>query len=73
MASWDEFLDADRAKRLILAPHCGAGACEAQIKAETQGVTARCIPRKGEKPEEGARCVKCDAPAAYKAYFARAY
>lgn len=69
--TWEEFLAADGAKKMMLAPHCGDAACEQAIKETTKGVTARCIPLKGDKPDGG--CVKCGKKAKYNAYFARAY
>jgi prolyl-tRNA synthetase len=71
--TWVEFEEGDAAKKLMFAPHCGKVDCEQQIKDVTKGVTARCIPLKGEKPEAGALCVKCGQKAKYNAYFARAY
>ena len=72
VTTWEEFVAADKGKRLIFAHHCGDADCESAIKTETQGVTARCIPLKGGK-SEGKPCVKCGSKAAYRAYFARAY
>jgi len=72
VSTWEEFVQADKDKRLILAHHCGDADCEAAIKTETQGVTARCIPLKGGK-SEGKPCVKCEKKAAYQVFFARAY
>lgn len=52
--------------------HCGAEACEDDIKAQT-AASPRCIPTDGE-PEEGA-CVRCGSPSAYgtRIVFGRAY
>jgi len=72
VSTWEEFLKADKDTRFIIAHHCGSPECEAAIKAETQGVTARCIPLRGGK-SEGAPCVKCGGKASYRAFFARAY
>jgi prolyl-tRNA synthetase len=71
--NWEEFTAADSAKRIMLAPHCGKSDCEQEIKDVTKGVTARCIPLRGEKPEAGVICVRCDQKAKYNAYWARAY
>jgi prolyl-tRNA synthetase len=54
----------------LLAPWCGAAACEALIKADTQA-TVRTIPFGSQVP--GGTCVRCDAPAVAEAYFAKAY
>lgn len=71
--TWSEFLVADSEKKMILAPHCGKDSCEETIKEDTKGITTRCIPLRGGKPDRGTRCVKCDLPAVYNIYFARAY
>jgi prolyl-tRNA synthetase len=73
VSNWEEFEMGDKGKKLMLAPHCGREECETEIKDTTKGVTARCIPLKGEKLEAGTKCVRCDQKAKYKAYFARAY
>jgi prolyl-tRNA synthetase len=71
--TWAEFEQGDRDKRLMLAPHCGVVECEQEIKDVTKGVTARCIPLKGERLSTGAMCVRCGKKAKYNIYFARAY
>ncbi len=55
----------------VVAPWCGDAACEAQIKADTQA-TIRNIPIDGGGAPSG-RCVRCDRPAAFRAWFAKAY
>ncbi len=69
--SWAEFTAAV-ATGWALALHCGEGACEDEIKAETTA-TPRCIPLAGAA-EQGP-CVRCGKPSAYgkRLIFARAY
>lgn len=73
VSTWEELLQADRERRLILAPHCGSKECEEAVKEETRGVTARCIPLKGGNAAKGSTCVRCGQKAKYNAYWARAY
>jgi prolyl-tRNA synthetase len=54
----------------VIAPWCGSADCEAQIKNDTQA-TIRNMPLDGQKPT--GRCVHCDAPARFEAWFAKAY
>jgi prolyl-tRNA synthetase len=54
----------------VIAPWCGSGACEAQIKTETQA-TIRNLPLEGRPPQ--GTCVRCDSPATAEAWFAKAY
>ena len=54
----------------VVAPWCGSGTCEAEVKAETQA-TIRNVPFSAP-PAQGA-CIKCGAPAVAMAYFAKAY
>jgi prolyl-tRNA synthetase len=70
---WNSFVAAMDSKRLALAPHCGEGECETEIKDVTKGVTTRCIPFKGDKPTLGAVCIRCGKKAKYNVYFGRAY
>ncbi|RJO78369.1 proline--tRNA ligase [Nocardia panacis] len=69
--NWTEFTDAV-STGWALALHCGAPACEDDIKAVT-AATPRCIPLDGAA-EQG-NCVRCDAPSAYgkRVIFSRAY
>ncbi|MDD9953143.1 MAG: proline--tRNA ligase [Candidatus Woesearchaeota archaeon] len=69
--SWEDFIQADKDKKLIFAAHCSENDCEEAIKEETEGVTARCVPFKDAKTTDN--CVKCGKAAAYNVYFARAY
>lgn len=71
VGAWGEFAEAVAAG-WALALHCGAGACEDEIKAAT-AATPRCVPLAGE-PETGV-CVRCGAPSAYgtRVIFGRAY
>jgi prolyl-tRNA synthetase len=54
----------------VISPWCGTATCEAQIKADTQA-TIRNIPMDGGTPS--GRCVRCDNPAQFEAWFAKAY
>jgi prolyl-tRNA synthetase len=54
----------------VIARWCGSGACEAEIKAETQA-TIRNLPL--ESDEAGGTCIKCGKPGGREAYFAKAY
>jgi len=54
----------------VIAPWCGSAECEAQIKAETQA-TIRNMPMSGSTPS--GKCIRCDNPARYEAWFAKAY
>jgi prolyl-tRNA synthetase len=70
-ASWEEFRTILEGRPgFVMSPWCGDGACEAQIKAETQA-TIRNLPFDAPKPE--APCVKCGRPAVATASFAKAY
>ncbi|QIS22921.1 proline--tRNA ligase [Nocardia terpenica] len=69
--AWADFADAV-ATGWALALHCGAPACEEDIKSTTTA-TPRCVPLDGE-PATGS-CVRCGAPSAYgkRVIFGRAY
>ncbi len=69
--AWDAFA-AQVSGGWARAFHCGAAACEDEIKAET-AATPRCIPL--DAPEESGACVKCGRPSAYgkRVLFGRAY
>ncbi|MGE0447979.1 MAG: proline--tRNA ligase [Vicinamibacterales bacterium] len=54
----------------VIAPWCGSAECEAQIKVETQA-TIRNMPIDATAPD--APCIRCHAPAAAEAWFAKAY
>jgi prolyl-tRNA synthetase len=54
----------------VIAPWCGDAGCEAQIKADTQA-TIRNIPIGGTAPSSS--CVRCERPARFSAWFAKAY
>jgi prolyl-tRNA synthetase len=73
VTTWAELEAGDRDKKMMLGPHCGKADCEAEIKEITKGVTTRCIPFKGDKPQAGTMCVRCGQKAKYNIYFARAY
>ncbi|MFG2249325.1 proline--tRNA ligase [Spirillospora sp. NPDC048823] len=68
---WDAF-GAQVASGWARAFHCGEGACEDDIKAET-AATPRVIA--SDAPEEAGDCVKCGRPSAYgkRVIFSRAY
>ncbi|MCQ0018807.1 proline--tRNA ligase anticodon binding domain-containing protein [Actinomadura madurae] len=69
--SWDAFAE-QVATGWARAFHCGEGACEDEIKAET-AATPRVIP--ADAPEETGACVKCGRPSAYgkRVIFGKAY
>src|SRR4051812_2636615 len=54
----------------VISPWCGAADCEAQIKTDTQA-TIRNMPIDGATPS--GNCVRCDNPAKFQAWFAKAY
>jgi prolyl-tRNA synthetase len=55
----------------VIAPWCGAAACETQIKNDTQA-TIRNMPM-GAQVAAGSRCVRCGNPATAEAWFAKSY
>ena len=55
----------------IKAMWCGDDACEEEIKAQTGGVTSRCIPEEQEQISDV--CVCCGKPATKMVYWGRAY
>ncbi|MBI4888907.1 MAG: proline--tRNA ligase [Acidobacteria bacterium] len=70
--SYAEFKDIMEGRPgFVIAPWCGSPACEAAIKTETQA-TIRNIPF-SSPPAAGKACLKCGAPAAAHAWFAKAY
>jgi prolyl-tRNA synthetase len=54
----------------VISPWCGSADCEAHIKTDTQA-TIRNMPMNGGTPS--GRCVRCDNPAKFQAWFAKAY
>src|SRR5260221_7398402 len=54
----------------VISPWCGAVDCEARIKADTQA-TIRNMPMDARTPT--GNCVRCDNPAKFEAWFAKAY
>jgi len=69
--SYDEFKQIMEGRPgFVIAQWCGRRECEAAIKAETQA-TVRNLPMQGEV--SGPTCIRCGAPAATDAYFAKAY
>jgi prolyl-tRNA synthetase len=70
-ASWDEFTQILEGRPgFVVAPWCGDGACEAEIKAATQA-TIRSLPM--DAAPGGEPCVKCGRPSVSDAWFAKAY
>ncbi|MEE1086800.1 MAG: proline--tRNA ligase [Schaedlerella sp.] len=55
----------------VKAMWCGDEACEDEIKAQTSGVTSRCIPEEQEHLSDV--CVCCGKPAKHMVYWGRAY
>jgi prolyl-tRNA synthetase len=76
VSTYDEFKDVIENQRgFVLAPWCGNGDCELQVKADTKA-TIRVIPLAEDNTVIGASggaCVRCGAAASHEAYFARAY
>ena len=69
--SYDAFKQAMEGRPgFIIAPWCGTAACETQIKNDTQA-TIRNMPLNATAPP--GTCIRCDAPAAAEAWFAKAY
>ncbi|MBO0705086.1 MAG: proline--tRNA ligase [Candidatus Dormibacteraeota bacterium] len=54
----------------VWAPWCGSDECEARVKEETGGVTARSFDP--DEPASGS-CLVCERPAEHRVAFARAY
>ena len=68
----DEMKDAVQNKKgFVKAMWCGEEACEDEIKAQTGGVTSRCIPMDEEHLSDV--CVCCGKPAKHMVYWGRAY
>jgi len=75
VASYDAFKAAMEGRPgFVIAAWCGSAECEAQIKADTQA-TLRNMPQEGitGKTAPTGDCVRCDNPARYEAWFAKAY
>jgi prolyl-tRNA synthetase len=71
VASYEEFKAVLEGRPgFIIAPWCGAGTCEAQIKTDTQA-TIRNMPINGTTPP--GTCIRCDNPAIAEAWFAKSY
>ncbi|MFH2007182.1 MAG: proline--tRNA ligase [bacterium] len=71
--SWDDFLDVfpEGSSKFVLAHWCGDAEVEKQIKAETGGVTIRCVPL--DDDNEPGECIKTGRPSPRRVLFARAY
>jgi len=70
VATYDEFKQVMEGRPgFVIAPWCGSGDCEAQIKTDTQA-TIRNLP---SEPAAGGACVRCGRPGIAEAYFAKAY
>jgi len=70
VSSYDEFKQVLEGRPgFVVAPWCGSGECEAQIKAETQA-TIRNLPI---EESAGGQCVRCGQPGVARARFAKAY
>jgi prolyl-tRNA synthetase len=71
VATYEEFKQVLEGRPgFIIAAWCGAAACEAQIKTDTQA-TIRNMPINGSAPS--GHCVRCDNPATAEAWFAKSY
>ena len=70
--SMDEMIEkTKKANGFIKAMWCGEESCEETIKAETGGVTSRCIPLEEEHLSDV--CVCCGKPAKHMVYWGKAY
>jgi prolyl-tRNA synthetase len=70
-SSYDEMIEYLRAAGgFVVAPWCGAGACEARVKHDSSA-TIRCLPL--DQPERSGACVCCGRPATSEAVWAQAY
>lgn len=70
---YEEFKSVMESKRgFIKSGWCGDSACEEKIKDDTMA-TIRVIPLEQEKKKDGEKCICCQKPSEYLAYFARAY
>ena len=70
---YEEFKSVMETKRgFIKSLWCGDSACEEKIKDETMA-TIRVIPLEHSKKKDGGKCICCQKPSEYLAYFARAY
>ena len=68
----DEMKDAVQNKKgFVKAMWCGEEECEDEVKAQTGGVTSRCIPVEEEQLSDV--CVCCGKPAKHMVYWGRAY
>jgi prolyl-tRNA synthetase len=69
--SWGEFTQIMEGRPgFVIAPWCGSGECEADIKTATQA-TIRNLPI--DTPATPGACVKCGKPSVADAWFAKAY
>ncbi|MCX6748514.1 MAG: proline--tRNA ligase, partial [Candidatus Pacearchaeota archaeon] len=68
--NFQEFREAVKNKKLVLANFCGEKQCEDWIKDKSGGAGSRCIPF---KQEAKGKCIYCNKPAKFKAYFAKSY
>ncbi len=70
--SYDEFKQImDGRPGFVVSPWCGAAACEAEVKTETQA-TIRNVPF-DSRPADGKQCIKCGGAATVHAWFAKSY
>ena len=70
--SMEEMIEKVQENRgFIKAMWCGEEACEEEIKAQTGGVTSRCIPMEEEHLSDV--CVCCGKPAKHMVYWGKAY
>ncbi len=70
---YEEFKSVMESKRgFIESLWCGDPTCEEKIKEDTMA-TIRVIPLEKNKEKKGGKCICCQKPSKYLAYFARAY
>ncbi len=71
-STYEAFTDVINRGEWALAWFCGGAECEAQVKADTTGVS-RNFPFDQPHPGETGKCIICGKPAQEMAYFAKAY
>ena len=69
--NWDEFEKQIKNKKIAKAPFCCTSDCEDELKAKTEGVTARLIPF--DEKIKKSKCIYCGKEAKEIVYFSRAY
>ena len=73
VANFDELMKSVKEKKMARAAFCCNPACEDELKAESGGVTARCIPFETENQTPKEKCFYCGKEARHIVLFARNY